>query len=335
MLHHLSGQIKRPFPSDLRIFSKNIGNQAVLIVFNDASRDGKIPKRLAHRAAEHNPGRIEDTTKLIQKKYLGNLGLSVFPAFHEKPFFLYYVLQQPHVPRAPHHRFVGKSGMGPRGDALLEADWCVGELIRILNKNGLLENTLIVFSSDNGPVLNDGYKDGAVEMLGNHKPTGEMRGGKYSLFEAGTRVPFFVFWKNHINPIVSDALVSQMDLLASFADLIDADIPKDLDSENLLDVFMGNSVVGRKSFITEAMGRLAYRKGDYMLIPPYKGEKRNLTGNELGIVDDFSLFNLKTDIGQTNDLSEQEAKLTKNMKSEFLSRTKGYYNPENKGETLK
>ena len=87
MLHHLSGQIKRPFPSDLRIFSKNIGNQAVLIVFNDASRDGKIPKRLAHRAAEHNPGRIEDTTKLIQKKYLGNLGLSVFPAFHEKPFF--------------------------------------------------------------------------------------------------------------------------------------------------------------------------------------------------------------------------------------------------------
>ena len=83
------------------------------------------------------------------------------------------------------------------------------------------------------------------------------------------------------------------------------------------------------------MGRLAYRKGDYMLIPPYKGEKRNLTGNELGIVDDFSLFNLKTDIGQTNDLSEQEVKLTKNMKSEFLSRTKGYYNPENKGETLK
>lgn len=254
---------------------------------------------------------------------------------HEKPFFLYYGLHQPHVPRAPHHRFVGKSGMGPRGDALLEADWCVGELISILKKKGLLENTLIVFSSDNGPVLNDGYKDGAVEMLGGHKPAADMRGGKYSLFEAGTRVPFFVFWKNHISPVVSDALVSQLDLLASFADLIDADIPEDLDSENLLGVFMGNSVVGRKSFITEAMGRLAYRKGDYMLIPPYKGEKRNLTGNELGIVDDFSLFNLKTDIGQTNDLSEQEVKLTKNMKSEFLSRTKGYYNPENKGETLK
>ena len=70
------------------------------------------------------------------------------------PFFLYYGLHQPHVPRVPHQRFVGKSGMGSRGDALLEADWCVGELIRILEKNSLLENTIIVFSSDNGPVLN-------------------------------------------------------------------------------------------------------------------------------------------------------------------------------------
>lgn len=254
---------------------------------------------------------------------------------HEKPFFLYYGLHQPHVPRAPHQRFVGKSGMGPRGDALLEADWCVGELISILKKKGLLENTLIVFSSDNGPVLNDGYKDGAVEMLGDHKPAADMRGGKYSLFEAGTRVPFFVFWKNHISPVVSDALVSQMDLLASLAELIDADIPKNLDSENLLDAFMGKTAVGRKSMITEAMGRLAYRKGDYMLIPPYKGEKKNLTGNELGIVSDFALFNMRTDIGQTNDMSKENIVLTKEMKSEFLSKTKGYYNPENKGETLK
>ena len=254
---------------------------------------------------------------------------------HEKPFFLYYGLHQPHVPRAPHQRFVGKSGMGPRGDALLEADWCVGELISILKKKGLLENTLIVFSSDNGPVLNDGYKDGAVEMLGDHKPAADMRGGKYSLFEAGTRVPFFVFWKNHISPVVSDALVSQMVLFASLAVLIDADVPKNLDSENLLDAFMGKTAVGRKSMITEAMGRLAYRKGDYMLIPPYKGEKKNLTGNELGIVSDFALFNMKTDIGQTNNMSKENIVLTKEMKSEFLSKTKGYYNPENKGETLK
>lgn len=105
--------------------------------------------------------------------------------------------------------------MGPRGDAIIEADWCVGQLIEKLEKEGLLENTLIVFSSDNGPVLNDGYKDQSPELVGDHKPAGGLRGGKYSLFEAGTRVPFFVYWKGHIKPVKSDALISHMDMLAS------------------------------------------------------------------------------------------------------------------------
>jgi len=127
------------------------------------------------------------------------------------PFFLYYALQQPHVPRTPHSRFVGTSGMGPRGDVIIEADWCIGELLKTLETEGLLENTLIVLSSDNGPVLDDGYADGAVEKLGKHKPWGELRGGKYSLLEAGTRVPFVTYWKGTIEPQVSNALVSQVD----------------------------------------------------------------------------------------------------------------------------
>ena len=159
----------------------------------------------------------------------------------EKPFFLYYGLHQPHVPRAPHQRFAGKTTMGPRGDAIIEADWCVGQLIEKLEKEGLLENTLIVFSSDNGPVLNDGYKDQSPELVGDHKPAGGLRGGKYSLFEAGTRVPFFVYWKGHIKPVKSDALISHMDMLASFAELIDEEIPVGLDSQNFLPVFMGES----------------------------------------------------------------------------------------------
>ena len=116
------------------------------------------------------------------------------------PFFLFYSLQQPHVPRTPHPRFEGKSGMGPRGDVILEADWCIGELHKTLENEGILDNTLIIFSSDNGPVLNDGYYDDAVEKLGNHKPSGGLRGGKYSLFEAGTKVPFISYWKGKINP---------------------------------------------------------------------------------------------------------------------------------------
>ena len=160
----------------------------------------------------------------------------------DEPFFLYYAMQQPHVPRTPHPRFVGSSGMGPRGDVIVEADWCVGEFMKTLENEGLLENTLIVFSSDNGPVLNDGYYDEAVEKLGNHTPKGALRGGKYSLFEAGTRVPFITHWKGQIKPAVSDALVSQLDLFASIASLVGSDA-KAPDSQELWDVFSGTCLL--------------------------------------------------------------------------------------------
>ncbi len=87
-----------------------------------------------------------------------------------KSFFLYFATHDPHVPRLPHPRFAGKSGMGPRGDAILQADWCVGEILSALDRLKLARNTLVIFSSDNGPVVDDGYKDEAVEKLGAHKP---------------------------------------------------------------------------------------------------------------------------------------------------------------------
>ena len=110
----------------------------------------------------------------------------------EQPFFLYFATQDIHVPRVPHPRFTGKTAMGPRGDAIAEMDWCVGELLATLDRLKLTDKTLIVFSSDNGPVIDDGYKDDAVAKLGDHKAAGPWRGGKYSLYEGGTRVPFIV-----------------------------------------------------------------------------------------------------------------------------------------------
>lgn len=227
--------------------------------------------------------------------------------------------------------------MGPRGDAIAEADWCIGELIANLEKRGLLENTIIVFSSDNGPVMNDGYKDGAWEMLGDHKPTGGLRGGKYSLFDAGTRVPFFVYWKDTIKPSVSDALISQLDLLASFAQMLGVTLPSDqvIDSEPHLDVFMGKSQTGRTDMVVEANGRMAYRMGKYAMIPPYSGPEVNNTGNEMGVVKNFSLYDLNADIAQTTDLSSSNPETLEKMKSEFLTLTKGYYNPEVEIEPLK
>jgi arylsulfatase A-like enzyme len=233
------------------------------------------------------------------------------------PFFLYYALQQPHVPRTPNGRFVGSSGMGPRGDVIVEADWCVGELVKTLEQEGLLENTLIIFSSDNGPVLNDGYYDDAVEKLGDHKPSGPLRGGKYSLYEAGTRLPFITYWKGKIQPAVSDALISHLDLLSSLARLVGSEtrVP---DSEELLDVLMGKSNKGREEMVLEATSRTAFRKGDWVMIPSYKGPAENKQVNiELGNSSEFQLFNLKEDIGQQNNLAKSNPEKLQEMITAF------------------
>jgi arylsulfatase A-like enzyme len=233
------------------------------------------------------------------------------------PFFLFFALHQPHVPRTPHPRFVGFSGMGPRGDVIVEADWCVGELLKTLDEEGLLENTLIIFSSDNGPVINDGYYDDAVEKLGAHKPWGPLRGGKYSLFEAGTRVPFITYWKGKIEPSVSDAMVSQLDLFSSLAQLVGSE-KRGPDSEELLDVLTGKSTQGRQELIIEAATRTALRKGDWAMIPPYQGPAVNKMVNiELGNSGEFLLYNLSDDIGQQENLAKSEPEKLQEMINTF------------------
>lgn len=259
------------------------------------------------QAAKWNDEEMADTFLAEAKNYIGS---------HAKnPFFLYYALQQPHVPRTPSPRFVGASGLGPRGDVIVEADWCVGELMKKLESEGLLENTLIIFSSDNGPVLNDGYYDDAVEKLGNHKPNGALRGGKYSLFDGGTRVPFFTYWKGHIKPGKSDAVVCQMDLLASLASLVGSKETKLSDSQNLLNDFLGKTQKGRESLVLEANSKTLVRKGDWIMIPPYKGSpKMNKEVNiEMGPSDDYQLYNTKNDIGQKNNLAKGNPEKLKEM----------------------
>jgi arylsulfatase A-like enzyme len=233
------------------------------------------------------------------------------------PFFLYYALQQPHVPRTPHQRFVGKSGMGPRGDVIVEADWCIGEFVRTLVQEGLLENTLIILSSDNGPVLNDGYYDDAVEKLGDHTPWGPLRGGKYSLFEAGTRVPFITFWQGQIQPTTSDAMVSQIDLFSSLAALAGSE-KRTEDSQNLLEVFTGKSEQGRNQLVLEATSRTALRKIEWAMIPPYPGPAVNENVNiELGNASEFQLYNLEEDLHQQNNLAASRPEKLKEMIESF------------------
>ncbi|MGQ1786140.1 sulfatase family protein [Saccharicrinis sp. GN24d3] len=254
-------------------------------------------------------GNMADTFLIRSQKYILQ--------HKDEPFFLFYTLQQPHVPRTPHERFIGKTGMGPRGDVIAEADWCIGELMKTLENEGLLDNTLIILSSDNGPVLNDGYYDGAVEKLGDHTPWGPLRGGKYSLFEAGTRVPFITYWKGKIQPMVSDAMISQVDLLSSLAALVESDL-QGPDSENLLDVLMGRTKKGRDELILEAGSRTAFRKGSWVLIPPYKGPAVSKNVNiELGNSNKFQLYNLKEDLGQQTNLAEKSPDKLKELIENF------------------
>jgi len=236
-----------------------------------------------------------------------------------EPFFLYYAMQQPHVPRTPHPRFVGKSGLGPRGDVIVEADWVIGEFVKTLKVEGLLENTLIVLTSDNGPVLNDGYYDDAVEKLGDHKPAGPLRGGKYSLFEAGTRVPFIAYWKGKIQPRVSDALVCQLDLLPSIAALVGADAgAKDVDGQALLAAFMGESEAGREELVIEATSRTALRRGKWLMIPPYSGPGlMEQVQIEPGNSPVPQLYDLSQDIGQQNNLAAEQPDKYKELLEAF------------------
>jgi arylsulfatase A-like enzyme len=226
-------------------------------------------------------------------------------AQREKPFFLYFATHDPHVPRVPHPRFAGTSVMGPRGDAILQADWSVGEILGALDRLKLANDTLVIFTSDNGPVVDDGYRDETVAKLGNHRPAGPFRGGKYSQFEAGTRVPFIVRWPARVKPGVSDALVSQVDFLASFAaltgqSLADADGPDSLDT---MAAFLGASKTARRELVEQAGGE-ALRIDNWKYMPPSQRPKMNANVNiELGNDTVPQLYDLAADPGERTNLA--------------------------------
>ncbi len=229
-------------------------------------------------------------------------------------FFLYFATHDIHVPRVPHPRFSGTSGMGPRGDAILQFDWCVGEILKAIDGQGLSGNTLVIITSDNGPVVDDGYKDDAVEKLGNHKPSGPLRGGKYSAFDGGTRVTFIARWPGMIRPGISEALFSQIDLIASIATLTGQELPRNdaPDSFTHLDALLGKDRKGRDWLIEHsANGRLSIIRGDWKYIEPGPGPRIAVNTNiELGNDTLPQLYNLRDDIGeQVNLASANPAKL--------------------------
>lgn len=229
--------------------------------------------------------------------------------YRNQPFFLYFSFHDIHVPRLPNPRFVGKSQMGPRGDAIVQVDWMTGEIVSKLRELGLEENTLIIFTSDNGPVLNDGYEDEAEEKLGDHQPAGPFRGGKYSAFEAGTRVPTIIYWKGEVEAGESDALWSQVDLFASIAELVNQPLGENdgIDSRNVLSAILGTAEKARDILVEESF-TLSLRSANWKYIRPVKGDVPNWIARkriEGGGSNKAQLYDLSQDIGEKRNLAEE------------------------------
>ena len=244
------------------------------------------------------------------------------------PFFLFFSLHDIHQPRIANIKFVESSAMGPRGDVIAQMDWCVGEVMKKLNDLGISDDTMVIFTSDNGPILDDGYLDYARELVGEHTPGGIYRGSKYSVYEAGTRMPTIISWPSEIKPGTSEALLSQVDIYASLASLVGQKLSKGdaVDSENHIDAWLGRSPNARTVLLEEAY-TFGLRMGDYKFILP----KENPTVPEWiskkfvdpGFSSEVQLFNLKSDPSETTNVAEQNPKIVTKMEKLILEIIEG------------
>ena len=255
-----------------------------------------------------------------------NRSVSFMEEHQDEPFFLFFSSHDLHVPRVPHERFQGSTKLGFRGDSIVQLDWCVGELMKALERLNLTEKTLVVFCSDNGPVMDDGYKDEALEKLGDHRAAGPFTGGKYSVYEGGTRTPFITSWKGRIQPQVSDEVVCTIDLAASLAALTGQTLPDDacLDSFDVLGALLGDrDARGRDHLVQQDNGRsgsYGLRVGDWKLQRHDRSSSHNQVVEkqlESTRVPKFQLFNLADDPAEKKNVIDQHPEVAEKLQQQL------------------
>jgi arylsulfatase A len=226
------------------------------------------------------------------------------------PFFLYFPFTSPHAPIVPTKQFVDSSDAGGYGDFVLQSDWSAGQVLQALDARGLRKNTLVIFTSDNGPEI---Y---AYDRIANydHRSMGPLRGAKRDIWEGGHRVPMLVRWPGETQPgRVSDALVSQIDVMATIASIIDFPLPIDAaeDSVNLLPLWRdatGGEKLRTSHVHNTNRDHYAVRDGDWVLVDAKSGSLNRLTtrhDRESGYAENThsgALFNLGRDLPQRENL---------------------------------
>lgn len=200
---------------------------------------------------------------------------------HDQPYFLYYATHNAHEPRVPSARFKGKSIAGIYGDVIEEFDYIVGEVIKALKESGDYDNTIIIVSSDNGPMIKEGYQDGGLENLNGHNPYSILRGEKGTLNEGGTRVPFIFSWPRKIKKgFVQEQPFCFLDMLATFNGMLNFQQDKQQmnDSKDGSLLFFDSEAASYRPYlVTQNNGRnIAVRSGDWKWIPAQKNQNQEL-----------------------------------------------------------
>ena len=240
----------------------------------------------------------------------------------DEPFFLFFAYPSPHAPIIPNDAFDGKSQAGPYGDFVVESDHIAGRIIDAIEKAGMTDNTVVIFTADNGPE----HYAYARDIKFGHWSAHPLRGLKRDIYEGGHRVPFIIRWPGVVKPgQTKDALVSQIDFYATFASYLGFELPDDAaeDSHDLLAYLKGEADSPRTSHVHNTFNSAwAVRDGDWLLVNAKTGihSKRGVADWELrhkypSDNHPVELYNLKDDLSQRNNLATEKPEKVKAMQT--------------------
>ena len=251
----------------------------------------------------------------------------------DKPFFLYFALPSPHAPIIPNEEFIGKSEAGPYGDFVHQTDWVAGQVMKALKEKGLEENTIVIFTADNGP---EKYAFERAEKYG-HFSMGDFRGLKRDVWEGGHHVPFIIKWPSKIKAgTVSEEVISQVDIMATLAAITNTELPNNAapDSYNLLPLLKGkkyNSPLREATVHNTFDNVWGLRKGQWLYLNKPSGEHTKMPDSfkKMRGFEDFEtpalLFNMRKDAAQKNNVYEKHPDVIKEMEATLETyRQQGY-----------